>query len=148
MQGMRKGRVAPLYRLRKLRERLNTSRINHPKFYLFFMLTTINVVFFLVAAFVIQHLLSSTVGSASYGVCLYYALTMVLDAGCITNVVENIGTAGTALVVACVFIVIIGMIAFTGAVIGYITTIISGIIENTNSGKWRLRVSGHTVLLN
>lgn len=137
-----------LSKLKKFRERINISRVNHPKSFVFFVLASINVVFFLAAALVIQRLLSSTVGSTRYGVCLYYAVTMVLDAGCITNVVENIGTASTALVIACVFIVIIGMIAFTGAVIGYITTIISGIIENSNSGKWHLRISGHTVLLN
>lgn len=134
--------------LRKLRERINILRVNHPRFFLFFILAAINVAFFLLAAFLIQRLLSSTTGSSSYGVCLYYAVTMVLDAGCITNVIENIGTAGTALVLVCVFIVIIGMITFTGAVIGYITTIISGIIDNTNSGNWHLRISGHTVLLN
>ena len=140
--------ISLLGRLGKLREKLNVSRINHPKFFLFIVLAAINAAFFVVAAVVIQRLLSGTAESENYGVCLYYALTMVLDAGCITNVIADIGTASTALVIACVFIVIAGMIAFTGAVIGYITTILSGIIENSNSGKWRLHVSGHTVILN
>ncbi len=148
MREQKQRRTVLLSRLGKVKERLNISRVNHPKYFVFLMLAIINVGFFIIAAFVIQRLLSSTAGSTRFGVCLYYAVTMVLDAGCIANVVKNIGTAGTALVIACVIIVIFGMITFTGAVIGYITTIISGIIDNTNSGNWRLHISGHTVLLN
>ena len=44
--------------------------------------------------------------------------------------------------------VLIGMITFTGAVIGYVTNYISNFIENSKSGARSLKVSRHTVILN
>ena len=73
---------------------------------------------------------------------------MVLDAGCIDNVVADIGQSGVALILVCIATVLLGMITFTGAVIGYVTNVISNFIENSKSGTRALKVSGHTVILN
>lgn len=60
----------------------------------------------------------------------FCTITMILDPGC----------------VQC--IIFIGMISFTGAVIGYITNCISNFIENANAGSRELHVSDHVVILN
>ena len=100
------------------------------------------------ASFFIMALLPLSIGHRSYWECMYFAITMVLDAGCISNVFEDVGMAGVSLIIACVVIVIIGMILFTGGAIGYVSNVIGNAVDNTNAGKWKLRVSGHTVILN
>lgn len=45
-------------------------------------------------------------------------------------------------------IVIIGMVIFTGAVIGYITNYISDFVDNSCTGNHALNISGHLVILN
>ncbi len=79
---------------------------------------------------------------------LYYTITMILDAGCIESVVQDIGTAGVMLDIVCLIVVIIGTITFTGAVIGTFTNTLSGFIEKSNSGSRKLYISDHLVILN
>ncbi|MBQ3425793.1 MAG: hypothetical protein IJH37_01475 [Clostridia bacterium] len=78
----------------------------------------------------------------------YYTVTMILDAGCIESVIKDIGTSGVALTLTCLTVIIIGMITFTGAVIGYLTNILNDFIENASAGNTRLYLSNHTVILN
>lgn len=73
---------------------------------------------------------------------------MVLDAGCIEYVIADIGQSSVALILVCLLTVLVGMITFTGAVVGYVTNYISSFIENSKSGSRAIRVSGHTVILN
>ncbi|MCH5351747.1 MAG: hypothetical protein J1F39_07260 [Clostridiales bacterium] len=84
----------------------------------------------------------------SYWRAVYYTVTMILDAGCIDYVVSDIGAAGVALVIICLAVIVLGMILFTGAVIGYLTNYISGYIENANTGSHKLVLADHTVILN
>ena len=42
----------------------------------------------------------------------------------------------------------IGMVSFTGAVIGYITNYISNFIETANSGTRKVKITNHTIILN
>lgn len=60
---------------------------------------------------------------------------MILDPGCVQFVVEDIGAMGVVVAVTCLCIIFIGMISFTGAVIGYITNGISNFIDNANAGS-------------
>ena len=79
---------------------------------------------------------------------VFYTVSMVLDAGCMEYVITDIGETSVALIVICIGTVLIGMITFTGAVVGYITNVISSFIENSKAGNHTLKVSGHTVILN
>lgn len=107
-----------------------------------------NIVFFILSAFIIRALSLDGTEEMNIFHAFYYTLTMVLDAGCIENVVSDIGTSGVAIAIACIMIVIIGMITFTGAVIGYVTNFISSFIENANTGTHKLHITNHTVILN
>jgi hypothetical protein len=122
--------------------------VQKPQQFILLSLLGLNVIFFFIASLIIYVLMPRSLGPMSYWECWYHAITMVLDAGCISDLIADVGAAGTGLIVACLLIVLIGMILFTGGAIGYVANFIGNIIDNTNSGKWQLRISGHTVILN
>ena len=129
-------------------EKISIVRIMNPQQFILLGLMAFNVIFFFIASLVIYALLPYSIGRRGYWECLYHAITMVLDAGCISNLIEDVGSTGTGLIVSCVVIVVLGMVLFTGGAIGYVANFIGNVIDNTNSGKWQLRASGHTVILN
>ena len=107
-----------------------------------------NVLFFFVATAVISALSLQGTEQMGFVEAAFCTITMILDAGCISYVVADIGTSGVVITLFCLFVVVVGMISFTGAVIGYVTNYISNFIENSNAGRNRLHISGHTVILN
>lgn len=107
-----------------------------------------NVVFIFLSAAIISSLALSGTEKMNFWAAAYYTVTMILDAGCISYVVEEVGTSGVALVFVCLAVIVIGMITFTGAVIGYLTNYISNLIEHANSGARKLNIYDHTVILN
>ena len=107
-----------------------------------------NIVFFLVSAFIISRMSLTGTENLGFLQSAYYTITMILDAGCIELVVEDIGSENAAIAIVCLIIVIVGMISFTGAVIGYITNYISSFIQASNAGTHRLQISNHFVILN
>lgn len=136
--------------MNRLKERLSVFVVKYPARAILIAILLLNVVLFVVAAAAISVIAtkSSTHESLGFWASLYYTVTMVLDAGCIDNVVADIGQSGVALILVCIATVLLGMITFTGAVIGYVTNAISNFIENSKSGTRALKVSGHTVILN
>lgn len=107
-----------------------------------------NVLFFLISAAIISALSLSGTEQMGFIEAAFCTLTMILDAGCIQFVIADIGEAGVFISVFCLSVVLIGMISFTGAVIGYVTNYISNFIENANSGKHTIFLSDHVVILN
>ncbi len=135
-------------KLRKLREWINVFVIKKPAQAILIAILLLNVLLFIVAALVISALSPVTLAERGFWPCVFYTISMILDAGCIQFVVADIGEAGVGLVLVCLATVLIGMITFTGAVIGYVTNYISDFIASANSGKRALHISGHTVILN
>jgi hypothetical protein len=107
-----------------------------------------NMVLFCVAAVAISRLSPSSLANRDFASCVFYTISMILDAGSIQYVVQDIGEAGLALIIVCLATVLIGMIVFTGAVIGYVSNWIASFIERANSGAINLRLSNHIVILN
>lgn len=131
---------------RRFKEWLSIMKSQHPGRMVLFSILVFNLVFFLIGALVIM--IFAGKNDMSFFEALYCTITMILDAGCIESVVGDIGAAGYLIPIICIAIVIIGMITFSGAVIGYITNYISGFIENSNSGNRRIDVSNHVIILN
>ena len=107
-----------------------------------------NLVFLAISALIISNLSLAGTESMSFLDAAYYTITMILDAGCIQFVIEDIGKAGVAVALTCMIIILVGMVSFTGAVIGYVTNTISNFIENANAGTRKLKISNHLVILN
>ncbi len=134
--------------MRRFKEWFSIQLAKHPARVVLLAILLFNVVFFISAALVIKNLALNGTEEMSLFEAAFYTITMILDAGCIQFVVADIGESGIAIAVVCLVIVLIGMVSFTGAVIGYVTNYISNFIENSNSGMRRLRISYHLVILN
>lgn len=134
--------------MKKIREWLNVQLVKNPRGMVLGIILAFNIVFFLLSAIVISNLSLSGTEKMSFFEAMFCTITMILDAGCIQFVVADIGQSGVAIVIVCLVIIIIGMISFTGAVIGYVTNYISNFIDNANSGSSRIKISNHAVILN
>ncbi|MBR3299788.1 MAG: two pore domain potassium channel family protein [Clostridia bacterium] len=132
----------------KLVEWFSIKRAKNPRMIVLLFILLINIVFWSISAFLISRLALSGTEGMSFWEAAYYTVTMILDAGCIQFVIADIGASGVAIAIICMVIILLGMILFTGAVIGYVTNYISSYIDNANSGTSRLKVSGHLVILN
>lgn len=134
--------------MKKIREWLNIQLVKSPGKMVLFAIFLFNVIFFLLSALVISNLSLSGTEKMGFFEAVFCTITMILDAGCIQYVVADIGKSGVAVVIICLFVILIGMISFTGAVIGYITNYISNFIESANAGSRRLKIYDHSVILN
>lgn len=134
--------------MRRFKEWLSIRLAKNPGQMVLVSVLLFNVFFFLLSALIISNLSLEGTEKMTFLEAAFCTVTMILDAGCIQFVVADIGTAGVATVIICLSIVVIGMISFTGAVIGYITNYISTFIESSNTGSRCLRISDHVVLLN
>lgn len=136
--------------MKRLREWFSIQLAKHPGRIVLLAILLFNIVFIIVAAAVIRSLSLNMSGAEGMGFfeAVFYTISMILDAGCISNVVTEVGQAGVTLAIVCLAVVVIGMISFTGAVIGYVTNYISGFIESSNADSRKLRISNHLVILN
>ncbi|MEE1065386.1 MAG: hypothetical protein UH249_04580 [Acutalibacteraceae bacterium] len=134
--------------MKKIREWINIQLVKNPGQMVLAAIFLFNVVFLVLSAAVISNLSLSGTEKMGFFEAAFCTITMILDAGCIQFVVSDIGTTGVAVVVICLGIVLVGMISFTGAVIGYVTNYISSFIESANAGSRRLKIYDHSVILN
>ncbi|MBR2590865.1 MAG: hypothetical protein IKE65_08070 [Clostridia bacterium] len=134
--------------MKKFRGWLSIQVAQHPNRVVLVLIILFNLIFFTVSAAVISSLSLSGTEKMNFFHAAYYTVTMILDAGCIEFVIKDIGTTGVALTLTCLAVIIIGMITFTGAVIGYLTNILNDFIENASAGNTPLHLSNHTVILN
>lgn len=133
---------------RKFQEWWSQSRAKNPGKTVLAVILLFNVLFFLLSAAVISALSLDGTEGMDFIHAAFITITMVLDAGCIQFVLADIGHAGIVISLTCIIVVVVGMISFTGAVIGYVTNTISNFIENAKSGKHKVYISNHVVILN
>lgn len=134
--------------MRKLKEWLNIQLIKNPGRMVLGAIILFNILFFLLSSVIISNFSLSGTENMGFMEAAFCTLTMILDAGCIQFVVADIGTANVVVAIICLVVILIGMVSFTGAVIGYITNYISKFIENADVGAKRLKISDHSVILN
>lgn len=132
----------------KFRGWLSIQVAKHPNRMVLVLIILFNMLFITVSAVLISSLSLQGTEKMNFFHAAYYTVTMILDAGCIESVIKDIGTSGVALTLTCLAVIIIGMITFTGAVIGYLTNILNNFIEKASAGNTRLYLSNHTVILN
>lgn len=133
---------------RKINEWISIHVAKNPGRVLLLAILLFNVIFFFLSALIISNLSLSGTEKMPFFKAAFCTITMILDPGCVQFVVEDIGAMGVVVAVTCLCIIFIGMISFTGAVIGYITNGISNFIDNANAGSRELHVSDHVVVLN
>lgn len=133
---------------RRIKEWFSVQLVKNPGRMVLAAILIFNVVFFILSATVISTLSLEGTEQMGFVEAAFCTITMILDAGCIQFVVADIGKTGVAITLFCLFVVLVGMISFTGAVIGYVTNYISHFIENANAGKRKLNLENHFVILN
>lgn len=133
---------------KKAKEWISVQVAKNPGAVVLAAILLFNLIFFIVSALVISNFAMSGTEKMNFIEAAFCTITMILDAGCVQFVIEDIGEANVVVAVICLLIIFIGMVSFTGAVIGYITNYISSFIENANTGTNKLSVSGHVVILN
>ena len=131
-----------------LKQWLSLKVAKNPRGVILIAILLLNVVFICASAVVISQLAPESLRSDGFWASVFYTITMVLDAGCIQFVVADVGQASVSVIIACLLIVLFGMITFTGAMIGYVTSYISDFIAKSNSGSRRLWIRDHMVILN
>lgn len=134
--------------IRKFKEWLSVQIAKRPGRVVLVGILLFNVVFFLVSAFVISQMSLRGTEKMPFIQAAFSTITMILDPGCVQFVVEDIGQMGVNIALVCLAIIFIGMLSFTGAVIGYITNTIATFIGNSNAGSRELKISDHVVILN
>ena len=132
---------------RFIEEKLSIQLAKNPQRFILLAILLFNILFLLFAAVVISQLSLNGTEKMGFFEAAFYTVTMILDAGCISFVIEDIGQSGVAIAVFCLIVIIIGMVTFTGAVIGYMTNYISSFIDRSNTGAKRLKISGHLVII-
>ncbi len=133
---------------RRIREWFSIRLAKNPGQIVLLSILLFNIAFLFLSAFVISKMSLTGTEELGFLESAFYTISMILDAGCISYVVADIGPQNAAIAIVCLLIVIIGMISFTGAVIGYITNYISSFIEDSNAGNRKLIISNHFVILN
>ena len=134
--------------MKKFIEWINLQRNKNPRRFILVLLILFNITFIFISAIFIKWLSLKGTENMGFWAAVYHTVTMILDAGCISDVISDVGIANVALTIICLIIIVTGMISLTGSAIGYATNAISNFIDNASSGKKRLRIRNHTVILN
>lgn len=134
--------------MRKIKERLSIFIVKKPRATILTIIVVFNIIILLLSSMTINILMKDSIREVGFWRTIYYTVGMILDAGMIENIINDIGSANVILVIVCLFTILIGSVSFTGAVIGYVTNYISSFIENANSNSRKIAVSNHTVILN
>ena len=134
--------------MKKFREWISIRIVKSPRSIVLLSVLIANIVFIGVAAFTISCLSPSSAQNGGFGKSVFNTIIMYLGIGGIDTVVENVSQANVLLVLASIIIIVIGLVFFTYALIGYISEFISNFIVNADSGSKKLRISNHTVILN
>ncbi len=107
----------------------------------------VNVLLVLLAAWIISAFAVPGNENTGFFTAVYHTFTMILDAGCIESVITDLSGANLFLIIFCLVVIVVCMITFTGALIGYATNVVSNLIENANANSIKLRISGHVAVL-
>ena len=132
----------------RMKEWLSIQTAKNPGRVVLGAILIFNILFLVFASLVISNLSLSGTEKMNFFAAAFSTIAMILDAGCIQFVIADIGRAGVAVSVFCLFVILVGMVSFTGAVIGYLTNYISRYIESASAGNKRMYLTDHIVLLN
>jgi len=132
----------------KIREWISIQIVKAPGRMVLLGILVANVAIIGTAGFVISSLAPPSLADGGYWSCVFHTTTLILGVGGVENLIEDIGGANVIYVLCCLAALIVGMVVFTGAIIGYMSGLISGFIGDADSSARRLRISGHIVILN
>ena len=125
----------------RLTNRWSVFKENHPTAHICVMIIAVNIIFILASALIIMGLPENQGQSLGQIIRLAFTL-MVNPSGKYTYSDTAISRIITTIVV------LLGMISLTGGTVGFITSLINGVLEKTAHSKRTLRLNDHIVILN
>jgi len=134
--------------MNKLREWISIQIVKAPGRMVLLGIFVANLAIIGVSGLIISSLAPPELEDSGFWSSVFHMTTMVLGVGGVENLIEDIGQANVFYVLCCIAALIVGMVVFTGAIIGYMSEFVSSFIEEADSSSRKLRVSGHTVILN
>ncbi|MEA4927357.1 MAG: hypothetical protein VB104_01625 [Candidatus Limiplasma sp.] len=126
--------------MRKVREWFSIALAHHTRAFIALMIVLLNILFIFAGGLLLFYAsqgLYANIPDAIIG-----TVKMILDAGFMRD------TPDYRLTALLVLIVVVGMIVFSGATMGYLVAFISKLISEAEGGRKRLRISNHIVILN
>ena len=134
--------------MNSIREWISIKMVKSPRFIVLMGVLAANVVFIGAAAFIISWLTPELSDNGGFGHSVFNTVMMYLGIGGIETVIEDASEADMFLLLSSIVIVIIGLVFFTYALIGYMSEFISNLIGEADSSSRKLHISDHTVILN
>ena len=134
--------------MKSIREWVSIKAIKSPRMVILLFVLIANAAFIGISALVISFITDPALESGGYLSALLNTVIMYLGIGGIDTVIEDISQANVILTLSCVVIIIIGLIFFAFALIGYMSELISSLIGDADSNSKKLRISNHIVILN
>lgn len=123
---------------------LSTKAYKRVKLYIFAAIIILNILVVLVGGILIHLTDPEAYGSIWMGV--WQAFTDILDPGFLSNYANGIIKPATIAVE--VVVILVCMVSFTGAIIGYISSLITSIIDNADAGPKQMYLKNHILILN
>ena len=134
--------------MKRIREWISIRIVKSPRSIVLLGVLIANIAFIGAAAFIISWLTPPSLENSGFGNSIFNTIIMYLGIGGIDTVIDDISQADMLLVLSSIIIVMIGLVFFTYALIGYMSDFISNFIGNADSGSKKLHIWNHTVILN
>ena len=134
--------------MKRIREWISIKIVKSPRVIVLLFVLIANIAFIGAAAVIISWLTPPEMENGGFGNSIFNTLIMYLGIGGIETVIEDITQTDAFLVFASIIIIMIGLVFFTYALIGYMSDFISDFIGNADSGSRKLHISNHIVILN
>ena len=135
-------------KMKRIKEWFSIKAVKSPRSIVLLSVLVANVAFIGVASLIISWLAPASLEDGGFWNSVFNTIIMYLGIGGIDTVIEDISHADAFLVLFSIIIVIIGLVFFTYALIGYMSELISNFIGNADSGSKKLFISNHIVILN
>ena len=135
---------------RKFREKSSVNFAKNPGRVIIVVILWVNLSLIFISSLVLSFCTQSggTEEGYSFWRTVYRVLSIMFDAGGISDIVGQHPEENPIVAIICIIVILVSMVIFTGAAIGYLTNLISGIFDSAKSGTRRLVMSEHIVLIN
>lgn len=131
-----------------IREWLSLRIALKPRIFILNLIIGVNIILCLGGASAVVLLTKNASQKIGFWEAFYYSFSMIIDAGNIQNIIPNVTKTHLTIIILGIFIVLFGMVVFSGAIIGYISSSISSFIENASNGDKKIYLNNHIVILN
>ena len=132
--------------MEKIKRWISTKAYKKIKLFIFCFIVLFNILAIFTGGIIIHF--ASPESFESVGSGMWQIFTDILDPGFLSNNSATLDGGTTFTKSVEVIIILICMVTFTGAIIGYISNMITSIIENSTRGPKRMYLKDHILILN